>query len=100
MILKKSIACSNLIEINMQLGATHPDPHKGIHRCVGAPPPPVIARHPTTPGASLDPVVIILHPRLNKVLMVSVYTMDLAAKLLQHYIYITLKNNVIIKIKT
>lgn len=32
--------------------------------------------------------------------MVSVYTTDLAAKLLQHYIYITLKNNVIIKIKT
>lgn len=84
----------------MQLGATHPDPHKGSHHCLGAPPPPMIARHSTTPGASLDLLFIILYPSLNKVLMVSVYTMDLAAKLLQQYIYITLKNNVIIKIKT
>lgn len=60
----------------------------------------MIARRFTTPGASCDLLFIILHHSLNKVLMVSVYTMDLAAKLLQHYIYITLKNNVIIKIKT
>lgn len=58
------------------------------------------ARRGKTPGASLDLLFIILHPSLNKVLMVSVYTMDVAAKLLQHYTYITLKNNVIIKIKT
>lgn len=57
------------------------------------------APHSETPGASPDLVFLILHPSLNKVLMVSVYTMDLAAKLLQHDIYITLKHKVI-KIKT